>query len=539
VAQDNYKFSDKIGGFMVLITKIKSFLGLGWLLILILGGSLVTNLKAAEAGGGANRYATLSQAEKDTALVKEARAGRVEVVRLLLAAGANVNAQNRYGSTALREAAMHGHVEAVRLLLAAKADVNMQNQNGDTALIEAARDGRVDIVQLLLAAKADVNAQSQWGHTALIYAARGGSVEVVQLLLAAGADVNAQDQNGWTALLVAAQNGRADVVRLLLAAGANVNLQSQNGATALIMAAANGHVELVQLLLAAGANVNLQSQNGGTALIMAAQNGHVEAVRLLLAAGAELPAAGRLPAEQNAMIQTILAELAARKAAFLAAVAAGDLAKINELIDLPMRDRRLVMNAALLALAGSETNIPAADFEQVLYKLLAHGADLNYTELVDIEGAGAIEGKGADAYQQAQELMSALDMAIIANVPDRVDAVLMAGANPELLSNNVLDRLAVANQIAAVADVGDIALKDNPIVIAKMIENANMARAMLISPEIFKTFGEHIAKSLADEDNTLDPVLRYLFHWEEQANDRKKHAERARILATPMPADED
>ncbi|HLB94225.1 MAG TPA: hypothetical protein VJJ81_03170, partial [Candidatus Babeliales bacterium] len=80
--------------------------------------------------------------------------------------------------------------------------------------------------------------------------------------------------------------------------------------------------------------------------------------------------------------------------------------------------------------------------------------------------------------------------------------------------------------------VADLAIK----AIAKMIENANMARAMLISPAIFKRFTLNIGLS---QDNTLDPVLRYLFQWEEQENDRVKRAGRVRMLATPLPPDED
>ena len=410
----------------MLVANIKRILGLGSLLVLFLSANLAIELKAAEAAGVVNPYAALSQAEKNT------------------------------------------------------------------ALLEAAREGHAEVVRLLLAAEADVNAQTQAGVTSLMWAAG---------------------------------NGHADVVRLLLAAEADVNAQSQAGSTALMDAALNGHAEVVRLLLAAGADVNAQNQAGFTALLDAAGNGHAEVVWLLLAAEAELPAASRISVAANATIQTVLAELEARKTEFLAAAAAGNLAKINTLIEQPMRDRKLVINQALLALAGSEVDIPAADFERVLAKLLAHGADLNYTESVD---GGAIEGKGADAHQQVQEFRTALDLAIMANVPGRVDALLMAGANPELLSDSTKDRLASA-------DVADITLKDNLLIIAKMIQDANMALAMLISPKIFKTFAHSIEESLAAEDNTLDPVLRYLLQWEAQADDRKKRAERARILAIPVP----
>ncbi|HLB94224.1 MAG TPA: ankyrin repeat domain-containing protein [Candidatus Babeliales bacterium] len=340
------------------IAKIKRFLGLGLLLALSLGIS--TNyLWAAEAAGGSggggsgagggagdvNRYAALSQAEKDAKLIDA-----------------------------------------------------------------AAEDGSLEKARLLLGAGADVNAQNQFGYSALMTAAVRGDVEVVQLLLAAGANVNMQNRDGYSALMTAARNKHVEVVRLLLAAGANVNVQDHDGYSALTWAVIRGHVAVVQLLLGAGADVP---------------------------AG---PAADRLSAKQNAIIQTALAELAVRKAELLAAAATGNLAKINELIDLPIRgDRKLVMNQALIALASSETDIPAADFERILAILLAHGADIDYAELVTV---GVGESKGGGAAAAPQELMGALDLAIQQNHATRVQLLIARGADPLRLSNATRERLA-------------------------------------------------------------------------------------------------
>ena len=176
----------------MLVANIKRILGLGSLLVLFLSANLAIELKAAEAAGVVNPYAALSQAEKNTALLLEAaRDGHAEVVRLLLAAGADVNAQNQFGYTALMGAAFHGHFEVVRLLLAAGADVNTQDQGGSTALILAAINGHAEVVRLLLAAGANVNLQNQAGRTALMWAAQDGRADVVRLLLAVGAELPA------------------------------------------------------------------------------------------------------------------------------------------------------------------------------------------------------------------------------------------------------------------------------------------------------------------------------------------------------------
>ena len=116
-----------------------------------------------------------------------AEQGHLEVVRLLLEAGADKNAAKQYGTTALMLAAHNGHLEVVRVLLEAGADKNAARQDEATALMIAAQDGHLEVVQVLLEAEADMNAR-QDGTTALMLAAVCGHLEVVRVLLEAGAD---------------------------------------------------------------------------------------------------------------------------------------------------------------------------------------------------------------------------------------------------------------------------------------------------------------------------------------------------------------
>ena len=124
----------------------------------------------------------------------------IDIIKSCIDAGADVNAENRYGCIVLERAAKYGRTEIVKLLIDAGADVNARGKYGFTALIEAAQYGRTEIAKLLIANGADVNARRDYdGSTALMYAAINEKTEIVKLLIDAGADIDAQDKYGSTA----------------------------------------------------------------------------------------------------------------------------------------------------------------------------------------------------------------------------------------------------------------------------------------------------------------------------------------------------
>jgi ankyrin repeat protein len=187
------------------------------------------------------------------ALLAAAGMNRENIVRLLLAAGADVNAQGGRYRNALQAAAAAGHEKVVQILLAAGADVNAQGGRYRNALQAAAAAGYKKVVQVLLAAGADINAQGGYYDNALQAGSEGGHEKVVQILLAAGADVNAQGGRYGRALLAAAVGGHEKVVQMLLNASADVNAQWGRYGSALQAAAAGGHGKVVLMLLNAGA----------------------------------------------------------------------------------------------------------------------------------------------------------------------------------------------------------------------------------------------------------------------------------------------
>lgn len=124
--------------------------------------------------------------------------------------------------------------DMVKILLKAGANVNARTEDlGRTALMYAAMQKRPGMLAVLLEFEADVHVQSKGGWTALLLAAEYRSVPNLKLLLQAGADINDSNHLLETALMRSAFQGNLYVVRFLMDQGANPNLKSAQGELAL------------------------------------------------------------------------------------------------------------------------------------------------------------------------------------------------------------------------------------------------------------------------------------------------------------------
>jgi ankyrin repeat protein len=224
-----------------------------------------------------------------------------ELVRVLLAAGADINAEGER-HTALFEATALGDTSMVRLLLSQGAMVDGQPfSKGITPLIAAVRGRHVEAAGILLEAGASVAGDILGDVPVLSIAADSGSVPLVRLLLDHGADANIRDSGDWAPLHFAAWHGRTEVVRILLGHGADVEATATNygepvypGAarkqdirhsTPLHLAAWQGNVEIIRLLLRAGARKDAEADadvwGKVTAADIARYMGRREAMALL------------------------------------------------------------------------------------------------------------------------------------------------------------------------------------------------------------------------------------------------------------------
>jgi hypothetical protein len=140
-----------------------------------------------------------------TPLMHAAAAGKIDTVKALLRSEANVNARDTSGWTALMYATDSPYnatsMQIIGLLLHAGADPRIRSFAGQTVLMAVNVQEQSNPIPALVTAGAEVNAQDQWGETALIQAAREfAELDKMQALLDAGARVDLRDRNGRTAI---------------------------------------------------------------------------------------------------------------------------------------------------------------------------------------------------------------------------------------------------------------------------------------------------------------------------------------------------
>jgi ankyrin repeat protein len=185
---------------------------------------------------------------KNTTLIVAAGNGYEWIAKFALICGADANARDEQGFTPLIFASIQGELDMIELLTARKANVEALTIYGENALLRAVMDGHPKATLLLLKKGAKPNVSNHDGNTPLMMASRDGVEEVAKSLLKHGAHINTRDKHGKTALMYAAWNGRASMVKFLLARGANPTLTSEHGMNALQFAQAREHKPTIELL---------------------------------------------------------------------------------------------------------------------------------------------------------------------------------------------------------------------------------------------------------------------------------------------------
>lgn len=267
------------------------------------------------AGFLINRGADINLADRFgwTPLITAVCAGDIFNVKRLVSLGADVSKKTNNGDSAAikavgdyftgtRDVSLETAIEITKILLDAGGNVNESNNNGDTLLITCAScdSDKSKMLQMLLDRGADIKMRNFGGQNALMSSIRpsGLSQESAdeneknfEFLMSKGKfDVNEADDNGETPLFYAVSSNRKNVVRSLLVSGADPNVRNWKGTTPLISSVLppgkesrnDGGCEVFRILLDSGADPYMEDINGQDAFFKAISAGRPDLFAILL-----------------------------------------------------------------------------------------------------------------------------------------------------------------------------------------------------------------------------------------------------------------
>jgi len=213
----------------------------------------------------------------------------IETIEFLIEKGANINAGDLNNITSLALAAAVQSPQVIKLLLAHGADADIQSKSGSTPLIRALLANNHIAVKMLVDASKNLEHCDTKGTTALLACLQaprdwGQQTVMMETLIKGGCNVNFQNSSGATPLMVASGMGRRDLAQLLIDAGADINHRDKKGKSCVHVATG---VTTLLFLINRGADVTLADNKGETPLSRACHTGHIGLIRLLL--GSDVP----------------------------------------------------------------------------------------------------------------------------------------------------------------------------------------------------------------------------------------------------------
>lgn len=200
--------------------------------------------------------APMSETFSPNDLLKSVKEGDLnQVEKILTDKGYNIEEIDQEGNTPLNVAVHNNQVEIAKLLIDCGADINQQNTISDSPYLYAGAEGRTEILAYMLSkGDPDLSKVNRFGGNALIPAAEKGHLDTVRLLLEDGrVEVDFQNNYGYTALIetVALNDGSQlyqDIAKALLDRGASKTLKDNSGKSAVDYAANYGYLGMTQLL---------------------------------------------------------------------------------------------------------------------------------------------------------------------------------------------------------------------------------------------------------------------------------------------------
>ncbi|WP_353279072.1 ankyrin repeat domain-containing protein [Wolbachia endosymbiont (group B) of Longitarsus flavicornis] len=209
-----------------------------------------------------------------------AKEGNLDLLKVLLNKGDNINAKDKYGWTPLHYAVEHNRFDVMKLLINSNAiSIEAKDRNGKTPLHVAARQGCITSINLLLSKGANVTAKtnnSDWNWTPLHYAVYYNKPDAVKYLMSRGANVKIRDKKGNTPAYYAVGGHRAYDRKKRSTSDSN-----QQSYAAQSQEDREDRLEVLELLISE-ADIETKNDDDQTLFHIAAQGRRLRAVRLLV-----------------------------------------------------------------------------------------------------------------------------------------------------------------------------------------------------------------------------------------------------------------
>jgi ankyrin repeat protein/WD40 repeat protein len=212
------------------------------------------------------------------------------VVQYLLHCGANVNYENRVGSTPVQLAVQFGYLDILILLHTWEGNLNHASAKIPPPIYYAVSNNHLSILQYLIAQGVSVKQLSYLGKPLYILhmAAASGYKNIVQCLVENGIQINEQDENGDTALNCAVTCRHGETAAYLITRGADPTIPNFKGATSLLIAVQKGLDSIVSCLLPYEDSINKTLPNGLTYVLIAIVYSHLTITQTLISRGANI-----------------------------------------------------------------------------------------------------------------------------------------------------------------------------------------------------------------------------------------------------------
>lgn len=226
--------------------------------------------------------ANIENSLQERSILHEVTCGESEEPELLLfliELGAKVDSLDKEKSTPLFNAVACDRKLSMNVLIAKGANVNHENKFGVNPLALSLYSNLPHLVKILKQKGAHIP-DSPDGRlfTGIVLSDQKLVKEAIQI----GAKMNEYGfRETKTPLIEAAERGNLEIVKFLIHTGAFVNLESSFGITPLMAASENGHIAIVKVLLETGADLHAQDHWGNTALNRAEHEKQKEIILLL------------------------------------------------------------------------------------------------------------------------------------------------------------------------------------------------------------------------------------------------------------------